>query len=96
MLANITPEVQEYLLNELKKDTEDKKSFEQHKIRSIRKDIEKNEQQMDGLVNTLALPSVSSITRDRCDKKIQSLNDESTLLKQKLANFSSSINNFEM
>lgn len=85
-LQNITPEVQEYLLKELKKRIEKDRSFEERQIQSLRAERKDKEAQIDNLID--ALSSLSSITRDKCDKKIQSLNDEISLIEQKLAKYS--------
>jgi len=39
---------------------------------------------------------MSSITRERCDKKIQELNDQISIIDGKLAKYSGSTNNYEM
>ena len=95
-LKEINPETLELILSELKKSAEKNKSFEQVQIQSIKKEISETEKQIDALIETLASPNVSSITRDRCDKKIQSLNDEVTILKQKLSQYSGSTQNSEL
>ena len=95
-LKEINPETLELIVSELKKSAEKNKSFEQLQIHSIRKEISETEKQIDALIETLASPNVSSITRDRCDKKIQSLNDEITSLKQKLSQYSGNTKNSEI
>ena len=87
-LKKINPETLELIVSELRKSAEQNKTFEELQIQAIRKDISEAEKQIDALIDTLASPNVSSITRDRCDKKIQTLNDEITTLKQKLSQFS--------
>lgn len=95
-LNKINPETLKLIVSELKKLSEKNKSFEQLQIQSIKKAITETENQIDALIETLASPNLSSITRDRCDKKIQSLNDEVTILKQKLSKYSGSTQNPEI
>lgn len=95
-LKKINPETLELILRELKKSAEQNKSFEQLQVQSIRQEISEAEKWIDALIETLASSNVSSITRERCDKKIQSLNDEITTLKQKLSQYSGSTKNSEI
>lgn len=94
--ANITPETLELILSELKKRAESNKSVEDLHIQSLRKEKEDIEKQIEALIDTLASPNMSSITRERCDKKIQILNDQASIAEQKLSKYSGSTHGYEM
>ena len=95
-LSNITPETQEYILKHLKESAKKKMSFQEMEIQSLRKEKDNLDNQIDALINTLASPNVSSITREKCDKKIQTLNDQISILEQKLSKYSGNTNDYEM
>ena len=86
-LSKIPPEAFAMILEDFQKWIKERWNKEIQVIDAYKKQKQKLESQISGLVDTLSNPKTSSITREICDKKIQTVNDDIVLLNQKIAQY---------